>query len=419
MSRKSPKAISKSQTIQQTADLQPESLETEELATQEPIALVSKISPIGNTPNPNAHAAMINRAAVSSQSSQQAILQLQRQYGNRYVNRVLQQTRQLQTPIQAKLTLGAVGDKYEQEADRVAKQVVNQIQTSQSSSTTQTTSMQREMMPEEDELQRKTVNTIQREGMLDEENELGMNAVVERAAIADGGTITPDLETSIQQARGSGQRLPDNIRQPMEQALGADFSGVKIHTDAQSHQLNQAVQAKAFTTGKDVFFRQGAYEPGSREGQELIAHELTHVVQQKAITQQVNQTSNRLQRQPIGWHRIVNANTFNNAYAAVQQNLQGPNGVFHTVRNNNQAYAHMTFAQIWAITAGKILLKQEAQNQFASENTDFLHAVDVWRAGGATPLAALNIYNLYISDTAPQQVNIPANIKNPLDAIFG
>jgi hypothetical protein len=67
----------------------------------------------------------------------------------------------------------------------------------------------------------------------------------------------------------------------MGQAMGADFSGVKVHTDAQSDQLNQSIQAKAFTTGQDVFFRQGEYNPGSRGGQELIAHELTHVVQQK------------------------------------------------------------------------------------------------------------------------------------------
>jgi hypothetical protein len=90
----------------------------------------------------------------------------------------------------------------------------------------------------------------------------------------------PDLEASIQQAQGSGQPLADSIRQPMEQAFGADFSNVKVHTDTQSDQLNQSIQARAFTTGQDVFFRQGEYNPGSRGGQELLAHELTHVVQQ-------------------------------------------------------------------------------------------------------------------------------------------
>ncbi len=95
-----------------------------------------------------------------------------------------------------------------------------------------------------------------------------------------GMTAASDLEASINQARGGGQPLADNIQEPMEQAFGADFSGVKVHTDAKSDQLNQSIQARAFTTGPDVFFRQGEYNPGSKSGQELLAHELTHVVQQ-------------------------------------------------------------------------------------------------------------------------------------------
>ena len=96
----------------------------------------------------------------------------------------------------------------------------------------------------------------------------------------------PDLEASINQARGGGQAMGDNIRKPMEQAFGADFGGVKVHTDSRSDQLNQSIQARAFTTGQDVFFRQGEYNPGSRGGQELLAHELTHVVQQSGGTVQ-------------------------------------------------------------------------------------------------------------------------------------
>jgi len=91
---------------------------------------------------------------------------------------------------------------------------------------------------------------------------------------------TPDLEASIKGARGGGQPLAKSIRTPLERFLGADFRGVKVHTDTKADHLNRAVQAKAFTTGQDVFFRQGEYNPGSREGLGLIAHELTHVVQQ-------------------------------------------------------------------------------------------------------------------------------------------
>ena len=148
--------------------------------------------------------------------------------------------------VQAKLEIGEVGDKYEQEADRVASQVVSQINN-----------------PVQKKLQR-----------------LSESKVIQRKEAIAGGTASADLESSIQSARGSGQSLDANLQQSMGQAMGADFSGVKVHTDSQSDQLNKSIQAKAFTTGQDVFFRQGAYEPSSRGGQELIAHELTHVVQQ-------------------------------------------------------------------------------------------------------------------------------------------
>jgi hypothetical protein len=66
----------------------------------------------------------------------------------------------------------------------------------------------------------------------------------------------------------------------MESVMGTNFGGVRVHTDNQAHTLNQELSARAFTTGQDIFFRQGAYDPGSSVGRELIAHELTHVVQQ-------------------------------------------------------------------------------------------------------------------------------------------
>ncbi|WP_202985808.1 DUF4157 domain-containing protein [Nostoc sp. UIC 10630] len=139
--------------------------------------------------------------------------------------------------------------------------------------------LQREALPEdEEELQMKPLDnsTLQREALPEDEEELQMKPSQGEAGMA----AAPDLEASINQARGGGQAIADNIREPMEVAFGADFSGVKVHTDGLSDQLNRSIQARAFTTGQDVFFRQGEYNPGSRGGQELLAHELTHVVQQ-------------------------------------------------------------------------------------------------------------------------------------------
>ena len=181
----------------------------------------------------------------------------------------------MRMPIQAKLNIGEPNDKYEKEADNTAAKVVQQINSSPQDSSVQ------KQETEEDELQMKpAISTIQREEGMEEDDELQMKSLMQRRENLGGGEASTDLESSIQSARGSGQSLDSNLQAKMGQAMGADFSGVKVHTDSQSDQLNQSVQAKAFTTGQDVFFRQGEYNPSSKGGQELIAHELTHVVQQ-------------------------------------------------------------------------------------------------------------------------------------------
>jgi len=158
-------------------------------------------------------------------------------------------------PIQAKLNIGEPNDKYEKEADATASKVVQQI-----NSPNQNSSIQRLKISDRNNLQAKSFS--------------------QKREKTNGGEATEDLESSIQSARGRGQALDTHLQAKMGQAMGADFSGVKVHTDSQADQLNESIQAKAFTTGHDVFFRQGAYDPSSHSGQELIAHELAHVVQQ-------------------------------------------------------------------------------------------------------------------------------------------
>ena len=191
-------------------------------------------------------------------------------------------TAQTQVGIQAKLTIGEPGDKYEQEADSVAAKVVNQINSPQFQQQEQAVQRQEEL--EEEELQTKSkITSLQRMEELEEEEELQAKFLQRKEASA-GEEASMDLESGINSARGGGQPLDTGLQQSMGQAMGADFSGVRVHTDSQSDQLNQSIQARAFTTGQDVFFRQGEYNPGSRGGQELIAHELTHVVQQNGRT---------------------------------------------------------------------------------------------------------------------------------------
>jgi Domain of unknown function (DUF4157) len=210
----------------------------------------------------------------------QAQLEHAQRYGHSLAKMSLSPRQPTPPMIQPKLTIGAPGDKYEQEADRVAQQVVQQINSSKVGNTLTEHAVQRENLLEEDELQMKSLaDQIQRVEMLDEEDELQMKVMVRRSS---NGAMpaSEDLESAIAQARGSGQPLAVTIRQPMEQAFGADFSGVKVHTDSHSDRLNRSIQARAFTTGQDIFFSRGAYQPTSQGGQKLIAHELTHVVQQ-------------------------------------------------------------------------------------------------------------------------------------------
>ncbi len=95
----------------------------------------------------------------------------------------------------------------------------------------------------------------------------------------DGNSMT-SVERAIDGARGGGQGMDHGTRSRMESAFGADFSGVRIHDDSRADGLSRSLSARAFTTGSDVFFRQGEYSPGTSSGRELLAHELTHVVQQ-------------------------------------------------------------------------------------------------------------------------------------------
>src|SRR5690606_20940127 len=84
----------------------------------------------------------------------------------------------------------------------------------------------------------------------------------------------------IASLRGGGRPLPSETRAFLEPRFGRDFSNVRVHTDARAAGLARAVQAQAFTVGRDVVFGAGAFRPETQAGRRLLAHDLTHVVQQ-------------------------------------------------------------------------------------------------------------------------------------------
>lgn len=187
--------------------------------------------------------------------------------------------------IQTKLAIGAANDKYEVEADRMADHVVSRMSAGSAGESVQRacsaceseekvqTKVQR--MEEEESLQMKPM--ISR--MEDEEESMQMKSAIQRSG--DGSMeASADIESQIRSSKGGGSPLADSTRSSMESAFGTDFSSVRVHTGNQAVQMSRDLNAQAFTHGSDVYFNSGKYSPDSNSGQRLLAHELTHVVQQ-------------------------------------------------------------------------------------------------------------------------------------------
>ncbi|MDV3456336.1 DUF4157 domain-containing protein [Sphingomonas sp. HF-S4] len=97
--------------------------------------------------------------------------------------------------------------------------------------------------------------------------------------------VSPELTAEIKSLAGSGRPLSPDTRSFLEPRFKANFAGVRVHTGGKAENLATRLGARAFTFGKDIFFNAGAYKPDSPEGMELIAHELTHTIQQREVVQ--------------------------------------------------------------------------------------------------------------------------------------
>lgn len=106
-------------------------------------------------------------------------------------------------------------------------------------------------------------------------------AAVQRKPAADGGfTAGPELAARIGRLSAGGSPLPEPVRTDMEQRFGADFGGVRVHVDGEAAALSRDLRAHAFTRGQHIAFAPGKFDPGSASGRWLLAHELTHTIQQ-------------------------------------------------------------------------------------------------------------------------------------------
>jgi hypothetical protein len=176
--------------------------------------------------------------------------------------------------VQAKLTISQPNDEYEQEADRVADQVMAM------------SDPKHQRQPENGEEE----ETLQTKPLSDQ-----ITPLVQRQE---------GLSAQVKDLKGGGQPLPQSERSFFEPRLDHNFSQVRVHTDARANAAATSANAKAFTTGSDVVFSTGQYEPGVNRGRKLLAHELTHVIQQKGTTYRHFASEEALQRK-LTYHRQI------------------------------------------------------------------------------------------------------------------
>ncbi|MFY7672192.1 eCIS core domain-containing protein [Tenacibaculum sp. MEBiC06402] len=239
--------------------------------------------------------------------------------------------------IQPKLNVGKPGDKYEVEADRAADQIVAggkenktssffapSVQKKNEDEAQKQESNENEiqqkplvdpitpgvqlksesiLQKQEEEIQQKEEEDVQTKKE-STETSLGGDIIQQQAEEdiqekedediqekedeevqqlqMSGGDNNSSLENNLSNSKGGGNPLPSNTQNEMESGFGADFSGVRVHNDNNAVQMNQELGSQAFTNGNDIYFNEGKYNPESDSGKHLLAHELTHTVQQGA-----------------------------------------------------------------------------------------------------------------------------------------
>lgn len=227
------------------------------------------------------------------------------------------QTKKENPFFQAKLTIGEPGDQYELEADSMASQVTNhssslpqeagtapiqrkkisKIQRLSSSKEDEKIGTNDERMRHDKEIQEKPdmqlmdsseemqekEKKVQKKSQEEERDEI-KGAGMMQTKTEGGGTsaASTGLSSRIEHSAGKGKALPRETITHMSSSFGLDFSDVNVHTDNDSAEMNKELRAQAFTHGKDIFFNEGKFDPNSLEGKKLLAHELTHVVQQSS-----------------------------------------------------------------------------------------------------------------------------------------
>jgi hypothetical protein len=180
--------------------------------------------------------------------------------------------------FQAKLSVNQPGDKYELEADSVANAVVNNKTTASDIQQKKINSIQRVSAPVGADLEKEKKKGIQK--MDDPLKDKKKIAAVQTKPGESSNVAPANVSSKIENSSGTGSTLPRSSLSEMNSSFGVDFSDVKIHDDSDAVNMNNELHSQAFTHGRDIYFNQGKFHPENTEGKFLLAHELTHVIQQ-------------------------------------------------------------------------------------------------------------------------------------------
>lgn len=222
--------------------------------------------------------------------------------------------------LQMKMRVNQPGDKFEQEADRMADKVMRmpapasplkedrlqrQAEDRLQKKEKEEDKIQKAVMPEE-KLQKADDKEIQKaedERIQKAEDEKIQKAPATEDRLQRKGngvpTAGPSTQSAIQNRTTGGQPLSGEVRGFMEARFGADFGNVRIHSDPEAASLSNQLSARAFTYRNHVFFSRDQYQPGTSEGKQLLAHELTHTVQQGHAVQRSQEVTTTVTPPPV------------------------------------------------------------------------------------------------------------------------
>jgi len=217
----------------------------------------------------------------------------------------------VQSVVQAKLKVSQPGDEYELEADRVADWAIKPVSDWLAPLTTakkrvvdivcMACKTDKNMTNSENRVNGLlSLSAIKRLPYIDDKNEniqiqkensteiarLSQNELMSGKDFVspryenDDIYTTKNFETNLNNSKGRGQPMPEPIRSEMQLCFGRNFNNIRIHGDSSAIQMCEQVNAYAFTHGKDIYFNEGKFNPNTKEGKYVLAHELTHTIQQ-------------------------------------------------------------------------------------------------------------------------------------------